>query len=134
MIRRAELTDVLTILQEAVVFNDTYYQEPLNITKALNHITAIVEDGVAFVADGGGFIGGILVDDPVRDALVLVEVAWYSTATTGIRLLKAFIAEGRRLQAREVRMTTLNTSPEAAAVVLRRSGFTLREISHSLIL
>lgn len=134
MIRPATLADVLPILEQAQRFNDRYYTVPLDIKKALNWITYVIEDGVALVSDKGGFIGGIKVTDPARNWDVLVEVCWYSEDRTGAYLLKAFNAAGIELGVDEVRMTTLTASPPIAEHMLNRLGYKPMEVSYSLIL
>lgn len=134
MIRPATLADVLPIMEQAQRFNDKYYPIPLNTRKALNWITFVIEEGVALVSDTGGFIGGINVEDPVRDWTALVEVCWYSEDRTGAALLKAFTAAGRELGVDEVRMTTLTTSPPIAARMVQLLGYQPMEVSYSLIL
>ena len=132
MIRRAVYSDVPEILSMAFQFNEEYYDTPLNPEKTEAAITNFVESHVAFVSPKG-FIGGMVIDAPMRDWSVLVEFAWYANDRHGIKLLDAFIAEGTSLEVDEIRMCTLDTSPPSALKLLSRKGFNPIETSHRLI-
>lgn len=133
MIRKACTTnDTMTVLDMAAAFNAQYYSVPLNTDRCAAWITRCIADGIIFLAEDG-FIGGALVQDPCRDWTALVEFGWYAK-TSGPQLLKAFIEHGKEMGADEVRITTLNTTPRRVETYLRRTGFTLIEKSHRLIL
>ncbi len=132
-VRRAEFEDVEYILEMAYRFNERFFDLPLNEDKTRAMIEHTIEMHVAFISRFG-FIGALIVDDPVRDHVVLVETAWYAEGREGLHLLNALITEGRRLCCDEVRMTTLNTSPAAATAILSKKGFAPLETSHRLML
>jgi len=130
-IRRATLEDIPAIIPLAIRFNDTYYRIPLNLEKAVYVITTIIEDGIGFVSEGG-FIGGLSVEDLMRDWTVLQEVAWYSEDKTGMKLLEAFIEVGELIEVDEIRLSTLATSSPIVGKLLERRGFAPFEQSYRL--
>ncbi len=131
MIRRARISDVQAILPMAIEFNDKYFGIPLNLVKTCEVICYIIEEETAFITPGG-FIGGIVTEDLIRDWTVLQEVAWYSTDRTGIQLLDYFILEGRRMEVDEVRVCHLETSSPLVGKLLKRRGFGPLETSYRL--
>jgi len=132
MIRRATLDDMSTILPLAIEFNDKYFGIPLNLEKTINVITWVIEEGEAFISDGG-FIGALYVDDLMRDWSVLQEVAWYSTDKTGMLLLDELIRQGKIAGVDEVRVCHLATSSPIVGKLLHRKGFAPLETSYRLI-
>ena len=132
MIRKAELADMLAILPMIERFNDKYFDVPINRVKTIDMVAWSIEDGVCFIADDG-FIGGVLVEDLVRDWTVLQECGWYAEGRSGIKLLDAFIAAGRKLKVNDIRICTLATSSPSAGRLLQRKGFAPLETSHRLL-
>jgi len=131
MIRKATPSDLWHILDLTEEFNAMYYHKPLDEAKTVGMIELIIEDGVCFVSDEG-YIGGVVMPDPFRDANALVELGWFAKDTSGIKLLDAFIEEGHRLDVDEIRMCTMSTSPTVADKILLRKGFTLAETQYRL--
>lgn len=131
MIRQATQSDLWHIIDLAEEFNSTYYHKPLDEVKTISMIELLIEDGVCFVSDKG-FICGIVMPDPFRDANALVELGWFAKDNSGIKLLDAFIAEGRRLAVDEIRMCTMSTSPAVADKIILRKGFSLAETQYRL--
>lgn len=127
------LADFPHIYRLTKEFNDQYFGIPLNGEKLERWFELVVEHGVIYHTDGG-YIAGLVVDDPVRDWTALVENAWYARDRSGLRLLRKFIQHGRDIGADEIRMTTLNTTPPGVLTLLGRTGFEEIERSHRLIL
>ncbi len=132
MIRPALMSDMSHIMELVHEFNDTYFGIPLNDEKAREMVHWIIADGVGFISERG-FIGGVVVDDLIRDWIVLQELGWYSEDKSGIKLLNAFIDAGKELGVDEVRVCTLQTSSPIAGRVLQRKGFAPLETSYRLI-
>jgi len=132
MIRKATQLDLWHIYDLTVEFNEAYYHKPLNIPKTLHMIEDIIDDGVCLVSKTG-FIGGLIISDPFRDADALVELGWYDTGNSGVKLLDAFIKEGWSLNVDEIRMCTMSTSPAIADKIIQRRGFSLAETQYRLI-
>ncbi len=132
MIRRAELDDMTTIMELIQTFNRRYFGIPINSVKTMNMVAWIIEDGVGFISDHG-FIGGVVVEDLIRDWIILQELGWYSEDKSGIKLLNAFIDAGKDLRVDEVRVCTLETSSPIAGRILQRKGFAPLETSYRLI-
>lgn len=131
MIRRATLDDISVVLPMAIKFNDEYFGIPLNLVKTAEVICYIIEEETAYVSPGG-FIGGIVTEDLMRDWTVLQEVAWYSTDRSGLKLLDAFVLAGQWLDVDEVRVCHLETSSPIVGKLLQRRGFALLETSYRL--
>jgi len=131
MIRQATQQDLWHILDLTEEFNTMYYHKPLDEVKTVGMIELIIEDGVCYVSDKG-YIGGLIIPDPFRDANALVEMGWFSKDNSGIKLLDAFIAEGHRLAVDEIRMCTMSTSPTVADKIILRKGFSLAETQYRL--
>ena len=131
MIRRATIDDIGVVLPMAIKFNDEYFGIPLNLVKTAEVICYIIEEEIAYVSPGG-FIGGIVTEDLMRDWTVLQEVAWYSTDRSGLQLLDAFVLAGRELDVDEVRVCHLETSSPIVGKLLQRRGFALLETSYRL--
>ena len=131
-IRIAELSDMTDIMKMIVKFNDKYFGIPVNPVKTMNMVAWIIEDGVGFLSERG-FIGGVIVDDFIRNWTILQELGWYSEDRSGIKLLEAFIAAGKCLGVDEVRVCTLETSSVMAGRILQRKGFAPLETSYRLI-
>ena len=131
MIRVATQQDLWHILDLTQDFNAMYYHKPLNEDKTIAMIEHIITTGVCFVSDNG-YIGGLIIDDPFRDENALVELGWFATDNTGVKLLDAFVAEGWRRQIAEIRMCTMSTSPAVADVIIKRRGFSLAETQYRL--
>ncbi len=131
-IRKAELSDMTNILALIRTFNDEYFGIPINPVKTMNMVAWIIEDGVGFISDRG-FIGGVVVEDLIRDWTVLQEFGWYSEDKSGIKLLDAFIEATHALKVDEVRVCVLETSSPIAGRILQRKGFAPLETSYRLI-
>lgn len=131
MIRKATQLDLWHIYDLTVEFNRQYYHKELNVDKTVSMIEHIIGEGTCLVSDAG-YIGGVVMPDPFRDANALVEIGWFAKDRSGIKLLDAFIAEGRRLEVDEIRMCTMSTSPELADKIILRKGFTLAETQYRL--
>jgi len=132
MIRRATLDDMSTILPLAIEFNDKYFGIPLNMEKAILVICMIIEEGEAWISNGG-FIGALYVEDLMRDWTILQEVAWYSTDKTGMLLLDKLIRQWKISGVDELRISTLATSSKILGKLLQRKGFAPFEQSYRLI-
>ncbi len=131
MIRHAELSDMKNIMKLIHEFNDKYFGIPVNDEKTREMVEWIIYDGVGFISERG-FIGGVFVNDLIRDWTILQELGWYSEDKSGIKLLDAFIAAGRDAQVDEVRVCTLHTSSPIAGRILQRKGFAPLETSYRL--
>ena len=131
MIRRATLDDMSTILPLAIEFNDKYFGIPLNMEKAILVICMIIEEGEAWISNGG-FIGALYVEDLMRDWTILQEVAWYSTDKTGMLLLDKLIRQWKISGVDELRISTLATSSKILGKLLQRKGFAPFEQSYRL--
>ena len=131
MIRRATSDDLLFIVQCTHKFSEKYYNKHLDLKRAVPSIRNIITNGVCLVSRRG-FIGGVLVDSLFHDELALLELGWYSEDSSGLRLLDRFIAEGWEQGATEIRMTTLNNSPDVAHKILTKRGFSVAETSYRL--
>jgi N-acetylglutamate synthase-like GNAT family acetyltransferase len=131
-IRKAELSDMTNILRLIERFNDEYFGIPINTYKTIEMVSWIIEDGVGLLSERG-FIGGVFVNDLIRDWTILQELGWYSEDKSGIKLLDAFIAAGKEAHVNEVRVCTLETSSPIAGRILQRKGFAPLETSYRLI-
>lgn len=131
MVRAARLEDMPAIIKLIVEFNDDYHDVPINLSKAISVSTWIIEEGVGFISESG-FIGGVVVDDLLRDWTVLQEIGWFSKDRAGMKLLDAFIAASRDLGVDEVRVCTLETSSPIVGRLLQRKGFAPLERSYRL--
>jgi len=132
MIRPATLEDMTNIIALIHTFNDKYFGIPVNLKKTMEMVAWIIEDGVGLLSDRG-FIGGVYVNDLIRDWTILQELGWYSEDKSGIKLLDAFIQAGRDHGVDEVRVCTLETSSAIAGRILQRKGFAPLETSYRLI-
>lgn len=112
-------------------FNDAYHDVPINISKAIAVSAWIIEEGVGLISDAG-FIGGVVVEDLLRDWTVLQEIGWFSKDRSGMKLLDAFIIASRDLKVDEVRVCTLETSSPIVGRLLQRKGFAPLERSYRL--
>jgi|TARA_R110000782_G_scaffold13448_1_gene39629 hypothetical protein len=133
MIRRATLEDLDHIIDLSIDFSAGYYHRELDLKKTRTMITTLIQGGVSFVSSNG-FICGLVCPDIFRDAEHLVEVGWYATDRSGIKLFDAFVQAGRDLKVDEIRMTTLNTSPPVAEHIIRSRGFVSAETHYTLII
>jgi len=131
MIRRASYMDLGQIIPMAIKFNDEYVGIPLNLEKSVGVMLACIEDGEAFISDGG-FIGGLYVEDLMRDWTILQEVAWYSTDKSGLKLLDALIDRGIEYGVDDIRVCHLATSSPFVGKLLQRRGFAPVETSYRL--
>lgn len=131
-IRKAELSDMTHIMSLIRTFNDKYFGIPVNTYKTIEMATWIIEDGVGLISERG-FIGGVFVNDLIRDWTILQELGWYSEDKSGIKLLDAFITAGKDAHVDEVRVCTLETSSPIAGRILQRKGFAPLEMSYRLI-
>ena len=129
-VRRMTTDDLPWLHDLAVQFNDKYVGVPLNYTKTSAMLTHMINTGVALRSDNGAIVG-IIMDDPFRDTTFLVEIGWYADDGTGMKLLDAFIEEGRQAGVDQVRMTTLHSN-RGAEVCMRRRRFTPLEHSWGL--
>jgi hypothetical protein len=129
--RQATLADVPVITGMVVEFTTAYSDMPACPDRTANWTTHIIKHGVIFLTDTG-FIAGLPVMDPVRPWAALVETGWYAPGKDGLRLLRRFIQYAKDAELDEVRMSTLNTTPERALKLLEHMGFTLAERSHRL--
>lgn len=134
MLRSCDEYDVPFLMQLAIRFNKRFYDIPLNYSKTWDFIAASVGNPKAVVLrTHSGAILGVVADDPCRDWLTLLEVAWYSEGLDGMRLLKAFEERGWELGVNEIRMTTLAVNPTIGKILMRRE-YTEIETSHRLLL
>jgi hypothetical protein len=133
VVRRAAIGDLDAIVDIATVFNNEYVDQPLNPDKARTSLVHLIEDGVVFVTDTGAIVGAIY-DDPFRDRTLLLEIGWYAedNSRSGLRLLRKFIAEGRKLKVDAIVMSTLSTSSPRTRTLLSRLGFQTTEHTHTL--
>lgn len=132
-VRPATILDLQRIIDMMHVFNDQYFKIPLNEDKCEVMVSYMITEGIVFVSDYG-FIGGIVTEDLFRDWTYLGELGWYATDRSGLSLLKAFIHAGKEAGVDEIRMCTLDTSPESARKVLIKKGFIPVETSYRLII
>ncbi len=132
MIRSATLDDMQGIMKLIERFNDEFFGIPIHYGKTLEMVTWIIEDGVGLISDAG-FIGGVFVEDLIRDWTILQELGWYSEDRSGVKLLDAFIRAGKDHGVDEVRVCTLQTSSPIAGRILQRKGFAPLETSYRLI-
>ena len=134
MIRQAQQHDAHWLLDLTERFNDKFYHKPLNRDKALTTIRSMIASPQCVVLrSSGGYIAGVIEDDPFRDWTFLCERGWYSEDRSGIKLLDAFIQEGRDNPfINEVRLCNLATNPGVQKLLARR-GFTVREVSSGLL-
>lgn len=134
LIRDATPDDVEFIFERAIKFNALHYDVPLDYNRLANYVESLIcqPNGVMLVSDTG-ILAGILVDDPIRDWLALVETAWFDTGRSGIRLLDEFENRAREFGADEVRMTTLTVNPWVSKL-LKRRGYHEIETSHRLLI
>lgn len=130
--RAARLEDMPAIIKLIVEFNDDYHDVPINLSKAISVSTWIIEEGVGFISESG-FIGGVVVDDLLRDWTVLQELGWFSKDRSGTKLLDAFIAAGFDLGVDEIRVCTLETSSPIVGRILQRKGFAPLERSYRMM-
>ena len=133
MIRPGTWDDWSECLRMTLDFNSEFYGIPINEDKLAGWFERHINYGAIFFSQTG-YIAGLPIMDPVRDWCVLMETGWYDTGKDGLRLLTALTDYARSISADEVRMTTLNTTPDGVDRLLARKGFVLREKSHSLIL
>lgn len=131
MIRTATWDDFEHIMDMTHAFNNEYTDLPLVEDKVAAMLDNVIPNGVCFVSDGG-YIGGIVSPDLFHATNSLIELAWYAQDNSGLRLLKAFVDEGRRLNVDAIRICTMSTSPKFVDKVLRAQGFTLAESSYIL--
>lgn len=133
MVHRATVDDAEHILDIATVFNDDYCSTALNPAKALTSLKLLIEEGVVFTADTGAIVGQVY-EDPFRDRTLLLEIGWYAedSGTLGLRLLRKFIAEGRKLEVDAIVMSVLDTSSPRTGTLLERLGFTQTEQAYTL--
>ena len=129
--RKATSSDMVDIHRWIIEFNSEYYGRPLDHEKTTQSLLKIIEYGVCFVSTHG-FIGGMIVETPFHYDKALVELGWYARGGDGLKLLDAFIKEGWKRDVDEIRMTTLDTSPEVADKVLIKRGFSVAETSYRL--
>jgi hypothetical protein len=69
---------------------------------------------------------------PFTGHSVLVELAWWSRDTSGIKLLNTFIQAGKDLGMHEIRMSTMGTSSATVDKIIQRRGFAVAETQYSL--
>ncbi len=129
--RKATSSDLVAIHRWIIEFNEVYYGRPLDREKTIQSLLKIIEHGVCIVSTRG-FIGGMIVETPFHYDKALVELGWYARNGDGLKLLDAFIKEGWKRGVDEIRMTTLDTSPEVANKVLIKRGFSVAETSYRL--
>lgn len=130
-IRRAVLSDLDHIIGLTERFNAKYYDVELDPDKTEDAIVQLILHGIVFVSDNG-FIGGVIAPDIFRDWTYLQELGWFSTDSSGYRLLNAFIKDARDRGIDEIRMCTLETSDPIAEKILLKKGFSPIERSFRL--
>lgn len=130
MIRRAVQDDLPWLMSIAREFNAKYWDQELHEYKMVNLISTLVAEGTVLRSDTGVILGTVY-EDPMRDNTVLVEIGWYSTGSDGMKLLAAFVQEGKKLGVDEIRMSTLECNNKVGAL-LERNGFKPLETSYSL--
>jgi len=133
MLRKAEHTDMDHIIDLVYKFNTQYFDIELDPDKTEYMTYQLITNGIVFVSDNG-FIGGMVVPDMFRNWTYLQELGWFSTDSSGYRLLRKFIAAAKEHEVDEIRMCTLENSNPQAEEILRRVGFSPIEQSHRLIL
>ena len=133
-VRSCTLSDLDWLKAKATAFNNTHFDIPLCENKLHAYLTALIVNpmGVALRSDTGAIVG-VLTEDPLRNWEVLVETAWYSEGTDGVRLLKAFETIGLEAGVDEIRMTTLQKN-NIVGQLLKKRGYVPIETSHRLIL
>lgn len=81
-------------------------------------------DGIVLVSDGG-FIAGCITQTVISPEPVAVELGWYATDRSGLRLLRAFEGWARDRGATLIKMSC---NGGAAQRLLERAGYRVAEI------
>ncbi len=81
-------------------------------------------DGIVLVSDGG-FIAGCITQTVISPQPVAVELGWYATNHSGVRLLRAFEGWARDRGAALIKMSCHGG---AAQRLLERAGYRVAEI------
>lgn len=81
-------------------------------------------DGIVLVSDGG-FIAGCITQTVISPDPVAVELGWYATDRSGLRLLRAFEGWARDRGATLIKMSC---NGGAAQRLLERAGYRVAEI------
>ena len=128
MIRRAveadipRIVDMIEALTEAVSGPQRVCRVQAGAT-----VVGLMNDpqGVVLVSEGG-FIAGRITQTPINPAPVAVEMGWYATDRSGLRLLRAFEAWAERMGATLVKMSCNGGRAQA---LLERAGYRVAEIA-----
>ena len=130
-IRAATLKDLDFLVSTSEIFNNKYQKLTLNTKKLAAHIRKLLlsDTGIAFRSDAG-MILGVCYSDPIRDHNIAVELAWWDTGGTGLKLLRAFEQDAKKRGMDEVRMTSLTENPRVNPF-LEKLGYNPIEISYS---
>lgn len=81
-------------------------------------------DGIVLVSDGG-FIAGCITQTVISPEPVAVELGWYATDRSGLRLLRAFEGWARDRGATLIKMSCNGSTAQR---LLERAGYRVAEI------
>lgn len=134
MIRIITEEDADWLYERTLEFNDKYYSVPLNESKTRSAIDFFINHpaAIGFRSDGG-YIAGVIEEDPFRDWVFLCERGWFSKDRSGIKLLDTFIEwASDNPEINEVRMGHLASNPGVQRLLSKR-GFKVREVSTGML-
>jgi hypothetical protein len=134
MIREATQDDLGFLIETTLEFNKRHYDVPISLCKAHSHLRVVIDDPLTVVLRSDtGFIIGVTVEDPLRHWSCMLELGWYDTGRSGIKLLNRFEDIAREVGVNEIRMTTLAVN-DVVSAILRRKGYVAMETSHRLLI
>jgi hypothetical protein len=131
MIRSIQPNELGWLVSLANEFSQQYMNKPVDYTTISRNMRHLIDTGVALRSDNGAIVG-MFMDDPYYTERHLVELGWFATDNSGVRLLNAFQQVGRDNKVDSIRLTTLQNSPAAASYVLGRKGYKPLEQSWEL--
>lgn len=130
--RVATAADFDAIAEMAQEFNHGYYDVPIDTSKMHAWFMQHIQHGVILMGKRS-YVSALLINDPLRDWLAVVETGWFADDGQGARLMLGLIKYAKEQYADELRVCTMNTSPPEAGAMLVRLGFEMnKECSHSL--
>lgn len=135
MIRLATREDIPVVASIAQKFYLSAVAETCPWEVAVAVITDCLENGVLLVSDSDGVQGllaGRFIENPLIRSRVLQEVCWYSKDNSGIALLRAFIAEGRKREADTVYLAVLESAGERVHRLLPKLGLAPMERGYTM--
>jgi hypothetical protein len=132
MVRECTLDDVSDLVEMGrKFFFASGMPGTFDAEKSAAFITGLItsETGIALRTDGG-MVGGVLMGIYCSDAVVAVEIAWWSEDCAGGDLRRAFEAKAKAMGAGHVRFSTIAALGDRAERILRRAGYVPVEISY----